>query len=111
NQPWFLNTVVEARTNLASQPLLELCLRIERANDRIRLEEKSARTLDLDMVFYGNRIITEPSLIVPHPRFAERKFVLVPLSEIAPNFIDPLSNRTVTSILQDCADSSVVRPL
>src|SRR5437879_653431 len=77
DQPWFLNTVVEAATDLSPEELLIACLDVERENGRVRTIPKSARSLDIDILFYGERIIREPGLKIPHPRFAERKFVLI----------------------------------
>lgn len=109
NQPWFLNTAVQAHTELSPRQLLDVCLSIERANQRIRTEPRSARTLDIDIIFYADRIEHEPDLAVPHPRFRERKFVLIPLAEIAPAMIDPVTHLTVQELLAQCRDASVVR--
>jgi 2-amino-4-hydroxy-6-hydroxymethyldihydropteridine diphosphokinase len=111
DQPWFLNTVVEANTGLEPHQLMVICLSIARENQRVRSEIKTARTLDLDIIFYGDRIIHERELTIPHPRFRERKFVLVPLAEIAPDFVDPASGQSVATLLQKCPDASVIRPL
>jgi 2-amino-4-hydroxy-6-hydroxymethyldihydropteridine diphosphokinase len=111
DQPWFLNTVVEANTTLTPNQLMDVCLSIERENHRVRTEIKSARTLDIDIIFYGERIIHESQLTIPHPRFRERKFVLVPLVEIAPDLIDPVSGQSMESLLRNCSDASVIRPM
>lgn len=110
NQPWFLNTTVEADTNLGASELLSVCLEIEKENHRIRsgLPKKGPRTLDLDIIFYGNQIIRTPALTVPHPRFSARRFVLVPLAEIAREFIDPDSGKTVAQLLDSCPDHEEV---
>jgi 2-amino-4-hydroxy-6-hydroxymethyldihydropteridine diphosphokinase len=111
DQPWFLNTVVEGETSLAPEELLSACLEIERENHRVRdaAAIKGPRTLDIDIVFYGGEIIRRPGLIVPHPCFSARRFVLVPLAEIAPGFVDPRSGKTVMGLLQDCPDDGEVR--
>jgi 2-amino-4-hydroxy-6-hydroxymethyldihydropteridine diphosphokinase len=111
DQPWFLNTVVEANTTMSPHQLMDVCLSIERENHRLRTEIKSARTVDLDIIFYDDQIIHESQLTIPHPRFRERKFVLVPLAEIAPDFIDPVSSHSIETLLQQCPDTSVIRPL
>ena len=111
HQPWFLNTAVQANTNLTPHELLEVCLTIEQENQRVRVSAKSARTLDIDIIFYGDRILHQPGLTIPHPRFRERKFVLIPLAEIAPNLIDPITGKTVGDLLQQCTDTSEVRRL
>ena len=109
-QPWFLNTVIEADTQLSPERLLAACLDVETENDRIRdiRMSKGPRTLDLDIIFYGMEIIKTPALTIPHPRFAARRFVLVPLAEIAPNFIDPVSGKTIKELLQRCSDDAEV---
>jgi len=109
-QPWYLNTVVKAQTQLPPQDLLSRCLFVEEQNQRVRDGVRAARTLDIDILFYGNQIIRETGLSIPHPRLAERKFVLVPLAEIAPDFVDPLSETSIACLLRQCRDSSEVRP-
>ena len=111
DQPWFLNTVIEANTSLPPHRLMEVCLMIERDNHRVRTEMKSARTLDLDIIFYGDQIIHEPQLTIPHLRFRDRKFVLVPLAEIAPEFVDPVTGHPIEILLRNCSDRSAIRPL
>ena len=111
DQPWFLNTAIEGKTDLTPQALLETCLEVERCNHRIRETPKGPRTLDIDILFYEDRIVDQPGLSIPHPRIIERRFVLVPLNEIAPNWKDPLSGKTVRRLLEECGDQSEVRPL
>lgn len=74
-------------------------LEIEREDGRVRPGPGAARTLDLDLIFYGDQRIAEPGLVVPHPRFRERLFVLEPLAELAPDWIDPVSGETVSALL------------
>ena len=111
DQPWFLNTVVEANTFLEADELLENCLAIENDNLRKRDTGKGPRTLDIDIIFYGDEIIRKPGLVVPHPRFAVRRFVLEPLSEIAADFVDPVSLKTVRELLAATPDTAEVRRL
>jgi 2-amino-4-hydroxy-6-hydroxymethyldihydropteridine diphosphokinase len=100
-QPWFVNAVVALETALEAHELLESLLAIEREFGR----ERSAglvngpRTLDLDILLFGGLEICEPGLAVPHPRLAERAFVLVPLHEIAPEAVVPGSGKTVAQLL------------
>jgi 2-amino-4-hydroxy-6-hydroxymethyldihydropteridine diphosphokinase len=84
DQPDFLNAVAELRTRRAPRELLELCLSAEAELHRVRKERWGPRSIDLDLLVYGNREIDEEGLSVPHPRMLERAFVLVPLAEIAP---------------------------
>jgi 2-amino-4-hydroxy-6-hydroxymethyldihydropteridine diphosphokinase len=111
DQPWFLNTAIEADTHLSPDALLSACLEIENENHRIRAAQapKGPRTLDMDIIFYGSEIIRTPALTVPHPSFFSRRFVLVPLAEIAPAFVDPGSGRTVAELLEKCPDHAEVR--
>ena len=98
-QPAFLNAALTARTTLTPTVLLERLLEIERRFKRERPYPGAPRTLDLDLILYGDRIVDEaPSLIVPHPRFRERLFVLDPLAEIAGDWIDPVTGETVDGL-------------
>jgi 2-amino-4-hydroxy-6-hydroxymethyldihydropteridine diphosphokinase len=108
DQPWFLNTAIEANTDLNPEELLRVCLDVEKENQRIRKTTKGPRTLDIDIIFYGSDIVRKPGLTVPHPSFSARRFVLVPLAEIAPKFIDPLSGKTIKQLLESCPDQSGV---
>ena len=99
-QPMFLNMVIEIETILLPRRLLKVCLEIEVANGRVRAEKWGPRTLDIDMLFYGDAIIDEPGLCVPHPEVASRRFVLAPLAEIAPKFEHPVLREPVLAMLQ-----------
>ena len=83
-------------------------LAIEKEFGRERKERWGPRTLDLDILYYSDITIAEQDLTVPHPRIAERKFILTPLAEIAPSFTDPTSRKTMTALLNECEDSSQV---
>jgi len=108
-QPWFINTVAEVHTNLEPLELLERCLRIEREAGRIRDHSRGPRPIDLDILFYGDQRIQTDNLIVPHPRYADRRFVLAPLAELAPDFRDPITKVTIQQLLERCPDSGEVR--
>lgn len=98
-QPRFLNAAVIGYTALSARALLASMLDIERQYGRERPHPGAARTLDLDLIFYGDAVIDEPGLQVPHPRFRERRFVLEPLAEIAGAWIDPVSGGSVSELL------------
>lgn len=99
-QPRFLNAVAVGETAMTARELLQALLAIERERGRERPFPGAARTLDLDLVLYGNLVTDEPGLVVPHPRFRERVFVLAPLSEIAPEMVDPATGLTVRALLE-----------
>jgi 2-amino-4-hydroxy-6-hydroxymethyldihydropteridine diphosphokinase len=100
-QPIFLNAAAVGETSLSAQALLDTLLGVEQDLGRERPFPGAARTLDLDLILYGDAVIDEgPTLIVPHPRFRERRFVLEPLSEIAPDWRDPVTGRTVEELLR-----------
>ena len=107
--PWFLNTVVEANTLLSAQQLLETCLAVEAKNFRRRTGKKESRTLDIDIIFYGDRVVNKAGLSIPHPEFRNRRFVLEPLAEIAPDFVDPVSGKTVRELAECVNDPGAVQ--
>jgi 2-amino-4-hydroxy-6-hydroxymethyldihydropteridine diphosphokinase len=108
DQPWFINTVAEADTDLEPVAVLKYCLLIEREAGRIRDRSRGPRPIDLDILFYGNQQIQTANLIVPHPRYADRRFVLAPLAELSPDFRDPISGITIQQLLENCPDSGEV---
>jgi 2-amino-4-hydroxy-6-hydroxymethyldihydropteridine diphosphokinase len=95
SQPTFLNAAAVGHVTLGPRDLLEVLLAIERARGRERPFPNAPRTLDLDLILYGEAIISQPGLTIPHPRFRERAFVLGPLVEIAADLRDPVTGRTV----------------
>jgi len=100
DQPRFLNAAAIGATTLSARALLEKLLSIEAKFGRTRPHPGAARTLDLDLILYGDQIIEERDLTVPHPRFRERRFVVEPLAEIAPDWIDPVTKRTVDDLMR-----------
>lgn len=88
-QPDFVNAVAMVETRLAPRALLDRLLAMERARGRVREYPNAPRPLDLDIALYGDRVVDEPGLMIPHPRMCERAFVLVPLAEIAPDAVVP----------------------
>ncbi len=110
DQPWFLNMAVEVEARLSASDLLGVCLDVERLHGRVRAFQDAPRTLDLDILFYGDLVIRMDGLRIPHPRLAERRFVLEPLAQIAPEFVHPVLGVTVSRLLETCADRAMVRP-
>jgi 2-amino-4-hydroxy-6-hydroxymethyldihydropteridine diphosphokinase len=111
DQPWFLNLAIELETRLTPSGLLHLCLGIEASRDRERSFPNAPRTLDLDILLYGDFVVQEEKLIIPHPRLVERRFVLEPLAEIAPDLLHPVLKKSVRSLLAACTDTSRIRRL
>lgn len=109
HQDWFLNMCVLVDTRYPPKTLLGKCQEIETLLGRVRTEEKWAqRPMDIDILFYEDMIVDEPDLTIPHPRMAERRFVLEPLNEIAPLFKHPVLHKTVHRLLVECPDTSSV---
>jgi 2-amino-4-hydroxy-6-hydroxymethyldihydropteridine diphosphokinase len=101
DQPAFLNAVAEVETELAPRALLDVLLELERRHGRVRREHWGPRTLDLDLLLFGDRIVREPGLEIPHPRLAERRFVLDGLTELCPDLEVPGLGRRVRDLLRD----------
>lgn len=105
HQPKFLNAAAIGVTDLSARDLLRTLLDVERQFGRERPFPGAPRTLDLDLILYDDVILDEPGLVIPHPRFREREFVLAPLAEIAPEWKDPVTGRSVRDLLGDLAGS------
>jgi 2-amino-4-hydroxy-6-hydroxymethyldihydropteridine diphosphokinase len=99
DQPRYLNGVVVGETSLGARELLDRLLQIEEAAGRRRPSPLAPRTLDLDLILFGDQVIDEAGLAVPHPRFRERLFVLEPLADLAPDLVDPESGQTISALL------------
>jgi 2-amino-4-hydroxy-6-hydroxymethyldihydropteridine diphosphokinase len=110
DQDWFLNAVVEAETELSPRQLIQALLDIESSLGRVRRAPKGPRIIDIDILFYGDSIISEPDLKIPHPRMAARRFVLVPLAEVASHVQHPILKKSVADILAETSDTSEVEP-
>jgi 2-amino-4-hydroxy-6-hydroxymethyldihydropteridine diphosphokinase len=98
--PRFLNAAAVGETRVGPRALLDALLAIERERGRERPYPNAPRTLDLDLVLFGDLVVNEPGLIVPHPRYRDRRFVIEPLAEIAADLVDPISGRSVGDLLR-----------
>jgi 2-amino-4-hydroxy-6-hydroxymethyldihydropteridine diphosphokinase len=120
---WFLNGAVKAETELMPRQLMQVLLEIERSlgrsrgcgteasdKDHSQSNLKEPRTIDIDILLFGSSVIDTPELRVPHPRMAERRFVLTPLAEIAPEVRHPILQQTISELLGGTSDRSQVRP-
>lgn len=110
-QPDYINGCIVIKTDLQPGILLKKMLDIEQKFGRVRQEKWGARTLDLDLILYEDLIVKTPYLEIPHPRMRERGFVLIPLAEIAPNWIDPVTNLTVIQLQKriNCAGVCLIK--
>ena len=109
DQPWFLNAVVEVQTDLFPIRLLARVREIEHQMGRRRVTPKGPRNIDIDILFYGRSVIATAELEVPHPRIAQRRFVLEPLAEIAPDFRHPVTGKTAMEMLAALGPQGVRR--
>jgi 2-amino-4-hydroxy-6-hydroxymethyldihydropteridine diphosphokinase len=105
NQPDFLNQVIILQSDFSAANTMETILTIEENMGRIRTQKNAPREIDIDILFFNHDIINLPELIIPHPLLQERKFVLIPLNEIAPDFKHPILLKTAQELLEICTDS------
>lgn len=110
DQGWFLNLVLRVQTSLEPLALLERLLSVEVGMGRTREKESGPRNIDLDILLYDDRTVDSERLTIPHPRMQERRFVLVPLAQIAPELVHPRLQKSVEELLALCRDRSEVRP-
>lgn len=111
NQPAFYNQAIKLQTNLLPELLMEKLLAIETRMGRVRSKKLGPRIIDLDMLFYNQIILNTEVLILPHPAIAQRRFALLPLSEIAANFLHPIYQKTIEDLLLECPDRLDVQKL
>ena len=104
----YLNQVLILQTEYEPEEVLEIALKVEKELGRERDVKWGNRTMDIDILYFGEKIINKPNLILPHPYIAERRFVLVPLDEILPDFIHPIFNLTNKELLDRCTDACKV---
>lgn len=109
NQPKFLNQVIQVSTYLEPEPLLKHLKRLEVTLGRKASFRNGPRLIDIDILFYDNLVLDTPSLVIPHPRLHERGFVLLPLADIAPDFIHPVQKKSVRELLASCNVSDITK--
>lgn len=110
-QPWFLNAVVALETEKMPKQLLASLLRVEQEMGRCRLQKKGPRTIDIDILLFGNSVVAAKELTIPHPAMHERRFVLEPLAEIAPEQRHPVFKRTIRELFEALPAGQAVRRL
>jgi len=111
SQPDFINQVIKVATQLDATDTLKEILSIEKIMGRIRTVKNAPRIIDIDMLFFNNEIINRSDLIVPHPEIQNRRFVLTPLHEIAPQMIHPVLKKTINQLLLQCPDKLSVKKI
>ncbi|HVN04579.1 MAG TPA: 2-amino-4-hydroxy-6-hydroxymethyldihydropteridine diphosphokinase [Bryobacteraceae bacterium] len=109
NQPWFLNVVAEAETDLFPLQLLHRTTKLEVRLGRRRLAPGGPRSIDIDILLYGNAVVDTPSLEIPHPRLRQRRFVLAPLADLAPELRDPVTRKSIRELLGELQGQVVRR--
>ena len=108
-QSWFLNLVAEAETDLFPLQLLQRAGKVEAQLKRRRLAPNGPRTIDIDILLFGNFVVDADSLVIPHPRFRERRFVLAPLADLAPHLRDPVTGKSIRELLAELKGQIVRR--
>lgn len=119
SEPWgfnhakyFTNAILKIDTDLTPTKLLKIILNIESELKRVRSQSGyEGRTMDIDIIYYGDKKINCDNLVVPHPKSKDRLFVLLPLKDIDPNFIDPITGKTIDNMLSECRDKGRIRKL
>ena len=111
DQPDFLNQVLLVETKLSPSYLLKAILSIEESLGRKRTVKNAPRTIDIDILFYEDLVLNETGLVIPHPRIADRRFVLEPMDEISADFLHPFLKKTIHQLLQECTDELEVKKI
>jgi 2-amino-4-hydroxy-6-hydroxymethyldihydropteridine diphosphokinase len=110
-QPWFVNCVVGLETGMSPRELLNALLAIEHTMGRQRTQLKGPRKIDLDILLFAGEVIHEPGLVIPHPALAQRRFVLEPLAEIAPDVVHPVLGKSMRQLKAELPDGQIVRKM
>ena len=105
DQPDFYNQVLQIESAWSPEELMKKLLKIEQAMGRVRAEKWGPRIIDIDVLFYGQQVISTASLTVPHPGIPDRKFALLPLAQIAPGLVHPVLGKTIATLLRECTDA------
>lgn len=111
-ETWFLNCAIKMATLLTPEELINKLLQIELDLGRVRLSKASgyeSREIDIDVIFFGDKIVDNSIITVPHPRMHLRRFVLIPTCDIVPNYIHPVFNKDLSTLLENCEDKSIVK--
>jgi 2-amino-4-hydroxy-6-hydroxymethyldihydropteridine diphosphokinase len=111
DQAAFLNQALLLTTLLTPQELITTILSVEEQMGRRRMERNGPRVIDIDIIFYNDLVMHEPHLTIPHPQLQNRRFVLAPLHEIAPEFVHPVFHKTIDELLKECKDELAVEKL
>lgn len=109
NQPDFLNQVLIVDTKLNAEQTMQTILSIEKKMGRIRTVKNAPRIIDIDILFFNKEIILNKNLVIPHPQIQNRRFVMVPLNELSPNFRHPVINKTIHNLFIHCPDTLNVK--
>ena len=111
DQPWFVNAAILAETELTAAAALAALHRIEEQFGRTRNQRNEARVLDIDLVDYGGMVTDREDLILPHPRMHERAFVLLPLHDVVPEWVHPITGSSIATLIAALPDDQMIRPL
>ena len=111
DEPNYLNQVIQLKTDLTPQTVLQKVLHVESVLGRKREEKWGSRTIDIDILFYGSQVICETGLNIPHPQLHNRMFTLAPLNEIAPDFIHPILKKSIFELKNELKDNLIVKKL
>lgn len=110
-QPDFLNQVLLVNTKFSAEETMQLILSVENKMGRVRTQKNASRIIDIDILFFNYEIISDQNLTIPHPEIQNRKFALIPLNEIAPDFIHPVFKQSIRNLLSTSKDKLEVNPL